>query len=265
VGLALVALVLLDFAPIPYPISPPDTPDFYHALAADERSGGVMNLPMNWDRPGYLLYQTVHGKPLTAGYISRTDPRALPGRVPVINRFRLLAEDINSVADPAAWAPTMFEFMDIRWVILDRYKMPPGPTRDFNEALIRDIFGDAAPLYEDERLTVYETPPPDQRLPFVEIGWDFGPLEPGPARAVETTATIILHAPQPGAYTVTIAPVAGNAAPWRLEDETGAELMASDRATRSVTIPLQADTKTLKLRALGPGLKIHRISIKSKM
>jgi hypothetical protein len=259
VGLALVALVLLDFAPIPYPISPPDTPDFYHALAADERSGGVMNLPMNWDRPGYLLYQTVHGKPLTAGYISRTDPRALPGRVPVINRFRLLAEDINSVADPAAWAPTMFEFMDIRWVILDRYKMPPGPTRDFNESLTHDIFGDAAPVYEDDRLTVYETSPPTKRLPFVEIGWDFGPLEPGPARSVADAATIVLHVPHPGDYLLTIVPI-GDAAPsWRLTDADGGEVMTGAGATRSVSIPLNGLTQTLTLRALGPGLKIHRI------
>ncbi len=262
VAAGLVALVLLDFAPIPYPLSPPDTPDFYHALAADERSGGVMNLPMDWDRPGYLLYQTVHGKPLTAGYISRTDPRTLPGRVPVIHRFRLLAEDINSVADPAAWAPTMFEFMDIRWVILDRYKMPPGPTRDFNETLIRDIFGDTAPVYQDDRLTVYETAPPTERHPFVEIGWDFGPLAPGPTRSVADAATIVLHVPQPGAYMLDIAPIEGNAAGWRLEDAAGAVIVSSDEGPRSVRIPMETTTKTLKIRALGPDLKIHRIEIK---
>ncbi len=266
-GLAagLILLALLDFAPLPYPISPPDTPAFYQSLAADARGGGVMNLPMNWDRPGYLLYQTVHGKPLTAGYISRTDPRTLPGRVPVINRFRQLAADINRVDDPAAWAPTLFEFMDIRWIILDRYKMPPGPTREYNEALIHDIFGDAPPVYEDDRLTVYETTPPYQRLPFVEIGWDFGPLQSGPSRAVDETATITLHAPQSGDYTVTIVPAAGNAAPWRLEDAAGVALITSDGDARSVTIPLQALTKTLTLRALGPGLTIHHITIKSKM
>ncbi len=59
-------------------MSPPDTPAWYRTLAADPRPGAVLNLPMNWDRPGYLLYQTEHSKPLTAAYISREDPRPWP-------------------------------------------------------------------------------------------------------------------------------------------------------------------------------------------
>ncbi len=260
----LIALVLIDFAPVPYPISPPDTPDFYRTLAAEDDGRGVMNLPMDWDRPGYLLYQTVHGKPLTAGYISRTDPRTLPGRVPVINRFRHLAEDINRVDDPAAWAPTLFGFLDIRWVILDRYKMPPSPTRDYNEALIRDIFGHAQPVYEDDRLTVYETPPPPEiPRPFVEIGWDFGALQPGPARAVNETAFFVVHVPQPGDYVLTITPAAGSQAAWRLEDAEGGEIASSAGGELAVSLSLQEKSKMVIIRALGPGLKIHHIKIDS--
>jgi len=263
IGLAagLVLLALLDFAPVPYPVSLPDTPDFYHALAADAGSGGVMNLPMNWDRPGYLLYQTVHGKPLTAGYISRTDPRTLPGRVPVINRFRLLAEDINRVADAATLAPTIFEFMDIRWVVLDRYKMPPGPTRDFNEALIRDIFGERPPIYEDDRLKVYETAPPQTRYPFVEIGWDFGPLEEGPSRSVDESAFFILHVPQPGDYLLTIAPASGNETAWQIADADGGEIASSEGDELAVSLPMTERSKMLIIRAFGPGLKIQHILI----
>ena len=256
----LILLVLLDFVPVPYPISPPDTPDFYHTLAADVRSGGVMNLPMEWDRPGYLLYQTVHGKPLTAGYISRTDPRTLPGRVPVISRFRHLQADINQVEDVAAWAPTMFEFMDIRWVILDRYKMPPGETRDYNEALVRDIFGDTPPVYEDDRLKVYETSPPPRRLPFVEIGWDFGPLQPGPNRQVEDTATIILHAPEAGSYTLAIVPAPGSGE-WQIEDAQGRILAQGMDETRTIVLQLTDAPMPLTLRAPGSDVNIHRISL----
>jgi len=261
VAAGLVALVLLDFAAIPYPVSPPDTPDFYHTLAADERDGGVMNLPMGWDRPGYLLYQTVHGKPLIAGYISRTDPRTLPGRVPVINRFRLLAEDINHVDDPALLAPTIFEFVDIRWVILDRYKMPPGFERDFDEKLIQDIFGAKQPVYKDERLTVYETSQPTEHYPFVEIGWDFGPLQEGPARQVEDNAFIIVHAPQPGNYILTITPGTDNVA-WSLLDDEGKELVVGTGKAHSIPVFLPATSNKFVIQALQPGLKIHRIEIK---
>ncbi len=257
-----VALILLDFTPTPYPISPPDTPDFYRTLAADPREGAVMNLPMNWDRPGYLLYQTVHGKPLTAAYITRTDPRTLPGRVPVINRFRYLQEDINRVEDVAAWAPTLFEFMDIQWVVLDRYKMPPGETRDYTESLAQVIFVDQKPVYQDERLSVFETTPPSTRRPFVEIGWDFGPLEPGPKRAVDPTATITLHVPQPGPYTLTIHPVPDRHVPWQLEDATGQIVGRSERgATQSIPLNLQETTTSWTLRALAPNLQIQLIEL----
>ena len=62
---------------------------------------------MNYDRPGYLLYQTVHGKPLTVAYISRDDPRTLTARVPVLQHLRHLGPDIIDV-DPVRVAPTIF-------------------------------------------------------------------------------------------------------------------------------------------------------------
>ena len=224
-----------------------------------------MNLPMDWDRPGYLLYQTTHQKPLTAAYITRTDPRTLPGRVPVINRFRYLQEDINRVDDVTMWAPTIFEFMDIQWVVLDRYKMPPGRTRDYTEALARAIFANQSPAYQDERLTVFETTPPTTRLPFVEIGWDFGPLQPGPMRTVEQTATIILHAPHPGTYMVTITPAETNRIPWQLEDHSGRiYLRAEDGGPRTLVANLAQTTTSWTIRAMAPGLQIQRIQLSEK-
>ncbi|HIQ12191.1 MAG TPA: hypothetical protein EYH29_04910 [Caldilineales bacterium] len=261
-GVSLILLALIDFSPIPYPISPPDTPDFYRALAAAPRGGAVMNLPMNWDRPGYLLYQTVHGKPLTAAYITRTDPRTLPGRVPVINRFRHLAQDINRVEDPAAWAPTLFEFMDIRWVVLDRYKMPPGPTREYTESLAQAIFRGQTPIHQDDRLTVYEAPrPPAFPRPFVEIGWDFGPLQPGPARAVEECAFFVLHVPQPGDYALTITPAADNEAAWQVEDDAGRVALRGRSESATTTLTLEAPATRFLIQALEPDVTIGWIKI----
>ncbi|MCB0132240.1 MAG: hypothetical protein KDD78_15375, partial [Caldilineaceae bacterium] len=50
-------LVLAENWVVPFPMSLPDTPAYYTALAADGRTGALLNLPMNYDRPGYLLYQ----------------------------------------------------------------------------------------------------------------------------------------------------------------------------------------------------------------
>ncbi|RUA15508.1 MAG: hypothetical protein DSY55_06140, partial [Clostridia bacterium] len=240
----------------------PDTPSFYKTMATETNEGAVLNLPMEWDRPGYLLYQTVHGKPLTAGYISRTDPRTLPGRLPVISRFRHLQKDINWVDDIEAIAPTLFEFLDIHWLILDRYKMPPGATRDYNEELTDEIFGSASPSYQDDRLTVYELAPPAQRFPFVEIGWDFGPLEPGPTRSVVETASLVLHVPHPGDYILTVTPALENTTPWRLVNTDGVGLLSSPGGMGSIALTLNTNQKMLTIQALGPGVNIHHIEIK---
>jgi len=46
--------------------------------------------------------------------------------------------------------------LGIRWVVLDRYQMPGGKEREVTDAGARQIFGDRKPVYEDDRLTVYE-------------------------------------------------------------------------------------------------------------
>ncbi len=258
-AVALILLVLFEFLPVPYPVSPPDTPAWYQTLAADPRQAAVMNAPMDWDRPGYLLYQTVHGKPLTAGYISRDDPRTYPSRIPILTDFRHEGPDINSV-DPAAYAPTIFEFMDIGWVVADRYKMPAGPSRQWNEALLQEIFGSTAPIYEDERLTVYETQPPQERLPFIELGFDWGPREPGPMRRVQGSASIIIHSPQAATHTLAIVPANDDAA-FALLDASGRELgRGAGRALR-VSLALQPGPNRFTLQALSPDLAIKRLAI----
>jgi hypothetical protein len=156
---AALALVLFEFLPAPYPVSPPDTPAWYETLAKDPRPGAVLNLPVNWDRPWYLLYQTVHRKPLSAAYISREDPRTLIDRAPVLRYFRRLGQDAGEIDLQRDGKKALAE-LGIRWVVLDRYKMPGGPEREVTEAGAREIFGDQQPVYEDERITVYEVVEP---------------------------------------------------------------------------------------------------------
>jgi hypothetical protein len=152
---AAMVLVFVEFFPAPYLLSPPDTPAWYETLARDPRPGAVLNLPVNWDRPWYLLYQTVHHNPLTAAYISREDPRTLIDRAPVLRYFRRLGADGTGDFDLAAGGEKALAELGIRWVVLDRYKMA-GTTREITEAGARAIFGDRKPVYEDKRITVYE-------------------------------------------------------------------------------------------------------------
>jgi hypothetical protein len=196
-ALALV-LLLLEFWTAPYPVSPPDTPAYYGQLAAEPDARAVLNLPMNYDRPGYLLYQTVHGKPLTVAYISRDDPRTLTERVPVLQHFRHLGPDILDV-DPAVVGPTILADLGVGTVVLDRYKMPGGDERTYTEQLARAIFAGQPPVYEDERITAFQVKPVQMREPYLALGplnWGALTVDSGaPAYRVITgsPATLSIH------------------------------------------------------------------------
>jgi hypothetical protein len=208
VGTLIIAALLFEYWVAPFPLSPPDTPAWYAELAADPDPRAVLNLPMNYDRPGYLLYQTVHGKPLTVAYISRDDPRTLTERTPVLQHFRHLGPDIIAV-DPVQVASTVFADLGVGTVVLDRYKMPGGDERTYTEALAAAIFAGQTPIFEDERITVYKVAPVEEPRPYLMLGaLDWGPLESSDGVASHRTllgdhAEVIVQHP-PAAGTVTL-------------------------------------------------------------
>lgn len=173
------ALILFEYWVAPFPMSPPDTPPIYGALAEAQRANqgrAVLNLPMNYDRPGYLLYQTVHQQPLTVAYISRDDPRTFTERAPLLQHLRHLGPDILDI-DPVAVGPTVLANLDVGWIVLDRYKMPGGLERDYTESLANMLFAGQAPFFEDERVTVYDVQAVDDPAPYPLLGaLNWGPL-----------------------------------------------------------------------------------------
>jgi hypothetical protein len=169
VGAGVLAVVLAESWVAPYPMSPPDTPSYYATLAQQTGSGALLNLPMNYDRPGYLLYQTVHQRPLTVAYISREDPRTLTERVPLLQHWRHLGPDIIDV-DPAQVGMTVLHDLGVARVVLDRYKMPGGEEQEYTEALANSLFGGMTPEFADERITVYRVTSPASSRPYLELG-----------------------------------------------------------------------------------------------
>jgi len=247
------AAILFEFLPAPYPMSLPDTPAWYRTLAADARDGAVLNLPMNWDRPGYLLYQTVHGKPLTAAYISREDPRTLVERAPALQHFRRLGPDIIAF-DLAGQGQQALDELGVRWVVLDRYKMPGGNERAITEATARQIFGDQLPVYNDARLTVYEVSPPARRVPYLILGDGWGPLDAAThTRAFTGRAAVIVQAPGAGAATLRVTLSAGSpplAAP-----------RAGDAFAVPVTLQPGANPVTLRSESAGQSVIVKELAL----
>jgi len=197
-GGIVVALVLFEFLAVPYPMSPPDTPEWYGTIADQPDDYAVLNLPMTWDRPGYLLYQTVHSKKLTVAYVSRNDPRTLVERAPVLQELRYLGPDVM-VSDVGRLAPTVLNYLDVRYVVLDRYKMPAGGReRQETERLAELMFDGQPPEYSDDRLTVYEVGSADAEVPFMILGEGWGARAVSGsrvARSIGSESTLIVQVP----------------------------------------------------------------------
>ncbi len=240
-GPLMAALVLFEFWPAPYPLSPPDTPAWYHTLAQMPGQGAVLNLPMNWDRPGYLLYQTVHSRPLTVGYISRDDPRTLTTRAPVLQALRVLGPDILDV-DLARVGPSVLSWLDVEWVVLDFYKMPGDRERAPTVAIAEGLFANTPPAYEDERLRVYHVTPPAAPEPFVVLGEGWGERTTAGGdvwRVPAPTATLqIVHGATAAALQMTISGPYGTMLRIVGPDGEVVSQIALDAPWQTITAPL---------------------------
>ncbi len=147
------ALILFEFVPTPYPLAAPDVPDWYRVEAGEE-TGAILNLPVNWDRPQYLLYQTVHGRPLTSGYTSRRNPWSPVESYPGLQQLRSLGDDVLPFPDPETFA-TIAADLGLTHIVLDLYQMPGGVERRFTLELTQRLLGDRPAAHADQRLTVY--------------------------------------------------------------------------------------------------------------
>ena len=199
IALAVILLTLFEFLPIPYPISLPDTPSWYKRLAEEQGDFAILNLPMNWDRPGYLLYQTVHGKRLTAGYISRDDPRTLTERVSVLQQLRHLGPDVIN-QDLGQIGRSILNWLNVRYVVLDRYKMPGEHEREGTMKYARAALAGLSSIYEDERLMVYRVEPSANSQPFLILGTGWGARELNgeiPWRRIAREATLQIYTETP--------------------------------------------------------------------
>jgi hypothetical protein len=192
-----IALVCFEFLPVPYPLAKVEIPSFYAALAEDTSEYAILELPMNWDRPAHLLYQTAHRKPIIAGYVTRPNPWSIVERVPVLQHFRFLGADIIA-QDPKEIASEVFDYLGVRYVIVHDYMLPLGREREASLALVEDVFESQVPVYEDGRITVYlaEGQPGDSPFLVLGQGWGERQMRDGVAsRVVRDEATLIIVCP----------------------------------------------------------------------
>ena len=151
---ALGALILGEQMVVPYPSEAVQAPAFARQLAAEPGEGTVLVVPFSFEEPRALYWQTIHRRPMIAGYLSRpvNDPLLLlpPFHALVNQRTR---PDIVA-PDPPALAGQALAFAQVRWVVVDLAHAQPDrePLASFMAQQV-----ESAPLYADRDFAVYRT------------------------------------------------------------------------------------------------------------
>ena len=146
----LVAALLAEHFAAPYPLTAVEEPAFYRQLAASTEPGAILELPFSMTRSGSLFGQTIHGRPIIGGYLSR--PLAYPRLVlPPVAEPASTRTDFVPPADATTGAWSL-HLAGVRWIVvlLDDPKL----NRAEIDAFLRD-YAAPTPLYTDARMAVY--------------------------------------------------------------------------------------------------------------
>jgi hypothetical protein len=264
-------LVSLEFWVAPYPMSPPETQPFHYQLAQEPGSFAVMDIPLDWDRPANLLYQTIHEKPTVSGYTSRTNPMSPAWRTPVLQTFRYLGPDVN-VGDPRALAPAVMSDLNVRYIVIHKSDLPPGDYREKTLNLADQVFDGWPVIVDDDWLKVLQVPQYSNPVPYLVLGegWASREWQNGaPARALaEPVATLLVRLPSPQRVHLELNARSLDGS-GSLEVESGKELIGtyslSDRptviTTPALSLPAGESVVYIHADAVPANVVFERISL----
>ncbi|WP_129676426.1 hypothetical protein [Candidatus Chloroploca sp. Khr17] len=117
---SLIALIVFENLSAPFPLTGVYIPAQIAAMGEDTETYAVMHVPVYWrTRSLYMLYQTVHQKPLMGGYLSREPAYPTIEQIPLLRMFAYARSEPDIiVADPTAIAPSVFGYFDVRYLML---------------------------------------------------------------------------------------------------------------------------------------------------
>lgn len=121
-GLLLPALILFEFLAVPFPTVPPGWGvPIYERIAREPGRFALIELPL---RPfgDYMAYQTIHGKPIIGGYLSRQPPYPLLDEMPALRYLREttpasdpVREQVSGGSGALALRELGVKYVIIRW------------------------------------------------------------------------------------------------------------------------------------------------------
>lgn len=168
-AVGVLSLLVLDYSHWPFPTVTPAVSPFYEQLALEPGDFAIAPLPSaRQTAKYYMYYQTIHGKKIVGGCVSRTPHEA--------TRFMEEHALIRSLCTMGVVDGTVtdisrqFDYLadvDIRYLVLHKDQASPDLVEQWKESL------SLLPTYEDEHLVAYHTD--------LEVGRDYSlayPLTP---------------------------------------------------------------------------------------
>ncbi len=188
-------LVTVEFLQIPYPLNSFEVSPFFAQLAQDKEDYALLELPPQagfWTGAPRMAEQTVHGKRIFDGYISREYDHPFQRRAPGFKELTTLqfgADVVPPEIEQQGWYDA-FRYYHVRYIILrlpqnDKQRTTANLDK-YRAAIARIVPGN--PIYRDKFLEAYALPaPPANPRPFIEIGE--GWYDPEPTDIPSTTNT----------------------------------------------------------------------------
>ena len=207
VGAGLLALLLVELWPAPYPQLPAPIPAYYQVLGQDPADYAILELPREdsyWHGAFRMYFQTAHHKRIFYGYISREFYHPFLSSTPGFMELQYPDGLGDLFADgPNEWLTALAQYRT-RYVVLYKAGWRPKPPGDETAAYRQEILkvlgaGAAQPVHSDADLDLYQVPPPAHPVPFLSLGSGWGSREAGPAeshRWIRNSATLRLDSPQ---------------------------------------------------------------------
>jgi len=170
VTLLIGGMIFVEFLIIPLRLdADPTTIPSYYLTGRDTGDGAILDIPIDlYGAQGpaaqYMLYQTVHERPIVGGYISRTPNKALyPFRSPFLYELRAR---IYGDSDIYEFSPEMLaeglenlRMLDVELVILHKDVLPQEDSSAIDQAL--DYLLSPAE-FQDDTIVVWRVPSGDE-------------------------------------------------------------------------------------------------------
>jgi len=157
VWVVLPALVLFDYVSLPAATVAAHTPEYDRILAGEPGDFALVELPADRQASEYHMFcQTVHGRPLLTGHISRLPPDALDfvSSVPLLDGIYQTGSFDTTLPDLTRQLSLLAD-AGFRYLIL--HKNPDLTSPD--ELIVWRRYLIVSPRYEDEDVVVYSTRP----------------------------------------------------------------------------------------------------------